>query len=176
VNKAAAPPALSQGSFQYATYQDPNYDWRTFDLDKDVAAADEKFGYVNATADLTAFKNRGGKLLMYHGWNDIAISPENSINVYQSIVQKTGGKSSDWIKLYMIPGMQHCQGGPGTDQFNKMAIMERWRESNSAPDTVVAEHVTGSTVEMTRPLCPYPQLATYKGVGSTNDAANFSCK
>jgi feruloyl esterase len=176
VNKAAAPPALSSGSFQYATYQNPNYDWRTFDLDKDVAAADEKFGYVNATADLTAFKNRGGKLLMYHGWNDIAISPENSINVYESIVKKTGGKSGDWIKLYMIPGMQHCQGGPGTDQFNKMAIMERWRESNSAPEAVMAAHVTGATVEMTRPLCPYPQVASYKGVGSTNDAANFSCK
>ncbi|HEY4360248.1 MAG TPA: tannase/feruloyl esterase family alpha/beta hydrolase [Bryobacteraceae bacterium] len=176
VNKAAAPPGLSSGTFQYATYQDANYDWKNFDLDRDTAAADEKFGYVNATADLTAFKNRGGKLLMYHGWNDVAISPENSINQYESIVKKTGGKSSDWIKLYMIPGMQHCQGGPGTDQFNKMAIMERWRESNSAPEAILATHVTGANVEMTRPLCPYPQVATYKGLGSSNDAGNFSCK
>ena len=176
VRKAAAPPALSSGTFQYATYQDANYDWKNFDLDKDTEAADEKFGYVNASPDLSAFKNRGGKLLMYHGWNDVAISPENSINQYEAIVKKTGGKSSDWIKLYMIPGMQHCQGGPGTDQFNKMAIMERWRESNSAPDVVIATHVTGTNVEMTRPLCPYPQVATYKGVGSPNDAGNFSCK
>jgi feruloyl esterase len=176
VKKAAAPPGLSSGTFQYATYQDANYDWKNFDLERDTAAADEKFGYVNATPDLTAFKNRGGKLLMYHGWNDTAISPENSVNQYEAIVKKTGGKSSDWIKLYMIPGMQHCQGGPGADQFNKMAIMERWRESNAAPEAVLAAHVTGNNVEMTRPLCPYPQVATYKGVGSTNDAASFSCK
>jgi feruloyl esterase len=71
--------------------------------------------------------------------------------------------------------MGHCQGG-GTDQFNKMAVLERWRESNSAPDAILASHVTGNTVEMTRPLCPYPQVAVYKGVGSTNDAASFSCK
>jgi feruloyl esterase len=169
------PGDLSQGTFQYATYQDANWDWHTFDLDRDTAAADEKFGYVNATSDLNAFKNRGGKLLMYHGWSDTAISPENSINLYTSIVQKTGSKSDNWIKLYMIPGMGHCQGG-GTDQFNKMAVLERWRESNSTPDAIVAAHVTGNNVEMTRPLCPYPQVAAYKGVGSTNDAANFSCK
>ncbi len=130
---------------------------------------------MNVPSDLYAFKNRGGKLLMYHGWNDTAISPENSINVYTSIVQKIGSKSENWIKLYMIPGMDHCQGG-GTDQFNKMAVLERWRESNSAPEGIVAAHVTGNNVEMTRPLCPYPQVAVYKGVGSTNDAANFSCK
>jgi feruloyl esterase len=169
------PAGLSQGTFQYATYQDANWDWHNFDLDRDTSAADEKFGYVNATSDLNAFKNRGGKLLMYHGWSDTAISPENSINLYTNIVQKTGSKSENWIKLYMIPGMGHCQGG-GTDQFNKMAVIERWRESNSAPESIVAAHVTGNNVEMTRPLCPYPQVAVYKGVGSTNDSASFSCK
>ncbi len=174
--KTPAPPGLSMGTFQVATYQDANWDWRKFDLEKDTAAADEKFGYVNATADLTAFKNRGGKLLLYHGWSDTAISPENTINVYTNIVKKTGGKSDDWVKLYMIPGMGHCQGGPATDQFNKMGIIERWRESNTAPQAVTAAHVTGNNVTMTRPLCPYPQVATYNGVGSTNDAASFSCK
>jgi feruloyl esterase len=170
------PAGLSQGTFQYATYQDANWDWHTFDLDRDTAAADEKFGYVNATADLNAFKNRGGKLLMYHGWSDPQISPENSVNLYTNIVQKTGSKSESWIKLYMIPGMGHCQGGNGTDQFNKMAVLERWREANTAPESIVAAHVTGNNVEMTRPLCPYPQVAVYKGVGSTNDSASFSCK
>jgi feruloyl esterase len=174
--KTPAPAALSMGTFQFATYQNKDWDWRKFDLDKDTAAADEKFGYVNAPADLTAFKNRGGKLLMYHGWSDPAISPENSINLYSNIVQKTGSKSGDWIKLYMIPGMGHCQGGPATDQFNKMAVIERWRESSTAPDAIVAAHVTGNNVTMTRPLCPYPQVATYNGVGSTNDAASFSCR
>ena len=174
--RTAAPAALSMGTFQYATYQDANWDWKNFDLDRDTAAADEKFGYVNVTADLNAFKNRGGKLVLYHGWNDTGISPENTINLYNNIVQKTGPNPDNWIKLYMIPGMGHCQGGPGTDQFNKMGIIERWRESNTAPQAVTAAHVTGNNVTMTRPLCPYPQVATYNGVGSTNDAASFSCK
>ncbi|HLH41487.1 MAG TPA: tannase/feruloyl esterase family alpha/beta hydrolase, partial [Bryobacteraceae bacterium] len=171
-----APAMLSQGSFQYATYQDANWDWRTFDLDRDTAAADEKFGYVNAPPDLVAFKNHGGKLLLYHGWNDTAISPENTVNYYEAVLKKLGGKQDNWIRLFMEPGMQHCQGGPGPDQFNKMAILERWRESNIAPDMILAAHVTGNNVDMTRPLCPYPQVAAYKGNGSTNDAGNFSCK
>jgi feruloyl esterase len=171
-----APPLLSLGSFEYATYQDANWDWKKFDLDRDTTAADEKFGYVNAPPDLSAFKARGGKLLMYHGWNDPAISPENTVNFYTSVGQKTGSKEENWARLFMVPGMGHCQGGPGPDQFNKMAVIERWRESNTAPDQIIASHVTGSNIDMTRPLCPYPQVAVYKGVGSTNDAASFSCK
>jgi feruloyl esterase len=171
-----APPMLSMGSFMYATYQDANWDWRKFDLERDTAAADEKFGYVNAPPDLAAFKNHGGKLLLYHGWNDTAISPENTVNYYESVLKKMGGKQDNWVRLFMEPGMQHCQGGPGPDQFNKVAILERWRESNSAPDMILASHVTGNNIDRTRPLCPYPQVAVYKGAGSTNDAANFSCK
>jgi len=170
------PPMLSMGSFMYATYQDPNWDWKKFDLDRDTAAADEKFGYVNAPPDLAAFKNHGGKLLLYHGWNDTAISPGNTVNYYESVVKKMSGKQDNWIRLFMEPGMAHCQGGPGPDQFNRVAAMERWRESNSAPDMLLASHVTGNNIDMTRPLCPYPQVAVYKGTGSTNDAANFSCK
>jgi len=177
LNPAKAPLALSQGTFQYATYQDPNWDWHTFDLDRDTAAADEKFGYVNASPDLSAFKAHGGKLLLYHGWNDQLISPENTINYYNSVLKKMGPARQDsWVRLYMVPGMTHCQGGPGPDQFNKMAAIERWRESNTAPAEITAYHVTGNTVDMSRPLCPYPQVATYKGVGSTSDAANFACR
>ena len=176
LNTANPPAMLSQGSFQYATYQDANWDWRKFDLDRDTAAADEKFGYVNAPPDLAAFKNHGGKLLLYHGWNDTAISPENTVNYYEAVLKKMGGKQDNWVRLFMEPGMQHCQGGPGPDQFNKMAILERWKETNIAPDMILASHVTGNGIDMTRPLCPYPQVAVYKGTGSTNDAANFSCK
>ena len=167
------PPLISLGSFEYATYQDANWDWKKFDLDRDTTAADEKFGYVNAPPDLSAFKARGGKLLMYHGWNDPAISPENTVNFYTSMGQKTGSKEENWARLFMVPGMGHCQGGPGPDQFNKMAVIERWRESNTAPEQIIASHVTGNNIDMTRPLCPYPQVAVYKGVGSTNDAASF---
>jgi feruloyl esterase len=87
-----------------------------------------------------------------------------------------GKKQDNWLRLFMVPGMGHCSGGPGTDQFNKVAAMERWRESGTAPDQIPAAHVTGGTVDMTRPLCPYPKVAVFDGSGSMNDAGNFSCK
>ncbi len=170
-------PGVSVGSFQVA-YQDANWDPKTFDLDKDLKAVDEKVGsIVNAVnPDLRAFKARGGKVLMYHGWNDTAISAGNSINYYQSVLSKMGGRQDDFIRLFMAPGMQHCGNGPGPNQVNWMAALERWRESGTAPDRLEAARVTNNRVDMTRPLCAYPQVAQYKGVGSTNDAANFVCK
>jgi len=171
------PTALSLGTYREVLHQDPNWDWRTWDVDKDVAAVDEKYGYINAVnPDLSAFKARGGKLLTYHGWSDTAIPPENSINYRESVLSKMGAKQDNWYRLFMVPGMGHCQGGPGPNQFNYMGAMERWRESGTAPEFLMAEHVANNRVDMTRPLCPYPQVATYKGIGSTNDAANFSCK
>ena len=174
---AAAAPGVSVGSFQVA-YNDANWDAKTFDLDRDLKIMDEKVGsIVNAVnPDLSAFKAHGGKLLLYHGWDDTAISPGNAINYYESVLKKMGGKQDNWVRLFMAPGMQHCGGGPGPNQVNYMAVMERWRENNVAPDTMTAYHVTNNRVDMTRPLCPYPQVATYKGTGSMNDAANFSCK
>jgi len=170
-------PGVSVGSFQVA-YNDANWDARGFDVDKDLTIVDEKVGsIINAVnPDLSAFKARGGKLLMYHGWNDTAISPGNSINYYESVLKKMGGKQEDFVRLYMAPGMQHCGGGPGPNQINYMAIMERWRENNQTPASIEAYHVANNRVDMTRPLCPYPQVATYKGTGSVNDAANFTCK
>jgi len=170
-------PGVSIGSFQVA-YNDSNWDAKTFDLDRDLKLVDEKVGsIVNAiNPDLSAFKAHGGKLLLYHGWNDTAISPGNTVNYYQSVLKKMGGKQDDFVRLFMAPGMQHCGGGPGPNQVNYMAVMERWRESNTAPDTLTAYHVANNRVDMTRPLCPYPQVAQYKGTGSVNDAANFVCK
>ena len=170
-------PGVSVGSFQVA-YNDANWDAKTFDLDRDLKVVDEKVGsIVNAVnPDLSAFKARGGKVLMYHGWDDTAISPGNSINYYQSVLKKMGGKQDGFIRLFMAPGMQHCGGGAGPNQVNYMAIMERWREGNAAPDTMTAYHVTNNRVDMVRPLCPYPAVAQSKGTGSANDAANFVCK
>jgi tannase/feruloyl esterase len=170
-------PGVSVGSFHVA-YNDANWDAKSFDLDRDLKLVDEKVGMaVNAVnPDLSAFKARGGKLLLYHGWDDTAISPGNAINYYESVLKKMGGKQDNWVRLFMAPGMQHCGGGVGPNQVNYMAVMERWRESNVAPDTMTAYHVTNNRVDMTRPLCPYPQVATYKGTGSVNDAANFMCK
>ena len=140
--------------------------------------ADEKVGMItNAiNPDLRAFKARGGKLLLYHGWNDGLISAGNSINYYNSVLEKMGRDQQNWLRLFMVPGMGHCRGGAGPNQIQWMAALERWHESGNPPDRIDAVRVMDTGVDMTRPLCPYPQLAHYTGVGSTNDAANFVCK
>jgi feruloyl esterase len=177
IDPNAPPSPFPLDSIRILAYQDPNWDWRTWDLDRDVALAREKAGFIDVyTRDLSAFKARGGKLLMYHGWSDPGIAPGNTVNIYKGVLAKMGARQDDWLRLFMVPGMGHCSGGPGTDQFNKMAVMERWREAGIAPDEIPAAHVTGSTVDMTRPLCPYPKVAMYKGSGSMNDAGNFACK
>lgn len=174
---ATEPIGIPLGTYRYVLYGDPQWDWHTFDLDHDAAAADEKAAYLNAISpDLSAFQKHGGKLLMYHGWNDQLISAQNSINYRSTVLNKMGAKQDDWYRLFMVPGMQHCGGGPGPNQFNMMGVMERWREAGEAPAAIPAAHVAHNRVDMTRPLCPYPQVAVYTGVGSTNDAANFACK
>jgi feruloyl esterase len=166
--------------FRLVAHQDPAWDWRWFDLDRDVMLAEQKAGSITAVnPDLSAFKARGGKLLIYHGWNDGgsggAISPLNTLDYFSSVAAKMGQKQDDWLRLFMVPGMAHCGGGLGPNQFNPMAALERWREAGAAPDQITAYHVENNRVTMTRPLCPYPQVAAYKGTGSTNDAANFAC-
>jgi feruloyl esterase len=157
-------------------HQDKNYDWHNFDLASELPQAD-KAGIDVLTYDLSAFKAHGGKLLLYHGWADPGIPPGHTVSYYKSVLDTMGGgKQDDWVRLFMEPGMAHCRGGAGPDQFNKMAVIERWREEGEAPASILASRVTDGRVDMTRPLCPYPQVAVYKGVGSTNDAANFSCK
>jgi feruloyl esterase len=156
-------------------HQDKDYDWHNFDLDKELARADEA-GIDTLTYDLSAYKAHGGKLLLYHGWADAGIPPGHTVSFYKSVLNTMGKNQDDWFRLYMEPGMGHCGGGVGPDQFNKMGVIERWREAGERPEAILASHVTGTTVDMTRPLCPYPQVAVYKGVGSTNDAANFSCR
>ena len=177
ISGGTQPAGVSLGSFRVA-YSDSNWDWRNFDLDRDLKVVDERVGsIINAiNPDLSAFKARGGKLLLYHGWNDTAISAGNAVNYYSSVLSKMGPKQDDWIRLFMAPGMQHCGGGPGPNQVNYVGALERWRESGIAPDRLIASRVTDNRVETTRPLCPYPQVAVYNGAGSTNDAANFACK
>jgi len=148
ISGGTQPAGVSLGSFRVA-YSDSNWDWRNFDLDRDLKVVDERVGsIINAiNPDLSAFKARGGKLLLYHGWNDTAISAGNAVNYYSSVLSKMGPSA-----------------------------LERWRESGIAPDRLIASRVTDNRVETTRPLCPYPQVAVYNGAGSTNDAANFACK
>src|SRR5206468_4275594 len=120
---------------------------------------------------------RGGKLLMYHGWADPGIAPMTSVTYYKSVLEKVGAaKASSAIRLFMVPGMGHCSGGDGTDTFDAVAALDRWVETGKAPDSIAASHLRGGTADRTRPLCAYPQVAVYKGNGSTDDAANFACK
>jgi feruloyl esterase len=162
---------IMAATFKYLVFDDPNWDWKTFDFDKDVAYADGKIGAIinQINPDLSAFKRHGGKLLQYHGWNDPAISPLNSIDYFES-VQKKMGSTADFYRLFMVPGMEHCVGGPGPSDFNHMAVIVDWVEKGKAPDSIIAKGAS-----RTRPLCPYPQIAKYKGRGSTDDAQNFVC-
>lgn len=163
-------------------FEDPNWNVRSFrfdrtqDQDSDVDFVDSKLGPIfnNMNPDLTAFRARGGKLIQYHGYSDPDISPLNSINYYES-VEKTVGDPRSFYRLFMVPGMLHCRGGPGPDIFNALASLEQWVEQGKAPEEIIASHATGGTVDRTRPLCPFPQQATWTGKGSTDEAANFVC-
>jgi len=130
----------------------------------------------SSSTDLKAFFDRGGKLLMYHGWTDTQVTPLNSINYFQKVVSRFGPQSvGTSIQLYMVPGMNHCNGGSGPDVFNKVAALEQWMETGTAPEKIVASHFTTLTMDRTRPLCTFGRVAKWTGSGSSDDAWNFSC-
>ena len=172
------PADLFLDEFRYVVYQNPNWDWRTFDLERDSAKAhaiDENVDELNP--DLGAFAKHGGKLLLYHGWADQQVAPGFSVEFYKSVLDRSGDPehASDWVRLFMAPGMAHCSGGEGPDTFDKINIMEQWVEQGKAPEQIIAAHKSAGKTDRTRPLCPYPQVASYKGTGSIDEAANFSC-
>jgi feruloyl esterase len=166
------------GFFKYFVFNDPNWDWRTFDFDRDVDYADHKMGFISATStDLTAFKSRGGKLVMYGGWVDPILPAEDVIEYYEGVTKAMGGpaKTVSFFRLFMAPGMAHCSGGPGPNTFDPLPALEQWVEKGMAPQKITASRVTNDVVERTRPLCPYPQVARWKNAGSTDHASNFVC-
>ena len=170
-------PILDQA--RYVVFQGANWDWRTFDFDKDNDRFERsEYLIMNATdPHLDKFVGHGGKLLMYHGWADQNVSPYGTVHYFESVREVMGPSKTDKsVRLYMLPGMAHCSGGEGPNTFDKMAVLERWVEDGKAPDSIIASHSTDGKVDRTRPLCPYPQVARYKGSGSIDDAANFSCQ
>ena len=175
------PPLYLRETFKYLVFKDPSWDYKAHpvDFDRDVALAD-KLDNGTATAvdpDLRDFFARGGKLIHYHGWSDPLIAPGDAVNYYKKVTDKLGAaKTKESMRLYMVPGMLHCRGGEGTDNFDLQSAMEDWVEKGKAPEQIIASRMTNGKVERTRPLCPYPQVAVYKGSGSTDEAANFACR
>ena len=171
--------AVATDTFTYLVYKDPGWDWHTLNPDTDTARADKNDkGLIDAIdPNLKPFFSHEGKLIMYHGWSDPLIAPGNSVNYYGSVAKKMGGasKTADEIRLFMVPGMGHCGGGEGPNTFDMVSALEQWVEQDHAPEQIIASHSQNGTVDRTRPLCPYPQVARYKGSGSIDEAANFTC-
>jgi len=172
--------AMTYDQYRYVVFQDPNWDWKTFDFDQDVVKGDRPENLImNATnPDMGAFFSRGGKLILYHGWSDSLVPPPNTIKYYEQVVAHMGGaaKATGHVRLFMAPGMGHCSGGEGPDTFDTVRALEGWVEGGQAPARLDASHSTNGRLDRTRPLCPYPQVARYAGTGSIDDAASFTCK
>ena len=200
---------LANETFANLVYQDPKWDFMRFDPDKGPADAEKAFGPIMDSTDpnLTGFKAHGGKLISYQGWADSDITPFAMLNYYNSVVAaqgRAGGntgasqsanagaldKTQAFYRLFMAPGMGHCGGGPGPNQFGQtggdgdadhdvVAALEQWVEKGVAPKKIIATKYAGNDltkgVQMTRPLCVYPEAARYKGTGDTNDAGSFVC-
>jgi feruloyl esterase len=174
------PMDLAVETYKYLVFQDPKWDYLSFNPEADVPRAEKSMSTLMNSVDpnLKPLFAHGSKLLQYHGWADPGIPPGSSVNYYKSVLEAMGGKAkvNDSYRLFMVPGMGHCGGGDGTSTFDMVSALDQWVEQGKAPDQIVASKVVSGAVIRTRPLCPYPQVATYKGSGSTDDAANFSCK
>jgi feruloyl esterase len=187
--------AFGTGYFSSMVYEKADWDYRLAKVEEAFDAAQKKTAHIlDATdANLAAFKGRGGKLILYHGWNDAAISALNAIQYYDRVVDRLGRAEADtFARLYMVPGMQHCADGPGPNAFGQhgrapagppqrdvFMALEQWVEKGTPPSAIVAtKYVDDDPAKgpkTSRPLCPHPQVAKYKGQGDPNDAGSFVC-
>ncbi len=189
---------FATGFFSNMVYGDRKWDLHTFEAEPAMKAAREKTGATldARSTDLKAFRDRGGKLILYHGWADAAISPLYTIRYYEGVQKDMGADTAaSFTRLYMLPGVKHCAEGPGPDSIGQFGLLgpkstakdnafravEEWVEEGHAPDAIVATKYAksfdpASGVRMTRPACPYPQQAQYTGKGSARSAASFVCK
>jgi feruloyl esterase len=185
---------LGADFYRYMVFGDPSWSFRSLDFDHDIAFADAKMGPIvdSNSPDLGDFKSLGGKLIMYHGWADPLVNPRNSIDYVNRVAaffhRGPGGAEtvSSFLRLFMAPGMTHCQAGPGLNTFDTLTALERWVEDGIAPDKLVASHTTAAFPDnvmsktpppgdFSRPLCAYPKVAHYTGRGSKTDASSFVC-
>ena len=170
--------SLAEYTMRYLVFNPPkpDYDYKTFDFDRDVPLLDSWSREVDAkNPDLSNFKKHGGKLLMTYGWADSILQPMMGVNYYEKAVAQNGSDTTGFFRLFMVPGMSHCGGGIGPDRYDAVTAMINWVEKGQAPNTMLASRVVNNQVVRTRPLCPYPQVARYSGQGSIDDAANFRC-
>lgn len=185
------PSPLLYAMFGQGVHRDLDWKPEQFVMSKDLPAAYAAMPSMRANnPDVAAFKNRGGKIIVYNGWLDPSVIAQQAIDYYTAVVAKQGGeaKTEDFMRLFMVPGMGHCRGGPGPDQFGVtdpapiqdaqhdawLAIMA-WVEQGKAPDSLIASKIENGKTVRTRPLCPYPRVARYSGQGSTDEASNFTC-
>ncbi|HEX9187893.1 MAG TPA: tannase/feruloyl esterase family alpha/beta hydrolase [Vicinamibacteria bacterium] len=174
----------------------PDWDFRTFDFDRDVKVVeDEVAGILNATdPDLDAFRRRGGRLILFHGWNDAALGAEETIDYVDAVRARLGTEAADsFLRLYLVPGLQHCYGGPGAYSCGGLTVplgdaerdfsaaLERWVEEGVAPGTMIAtkppeDSSPAAGATLTRPLCPYPRATVFQGMGSPDDPAAYRCE
>lgn len=179
--------ALASSTFRDMVFENPHWDLRTINYDRDVKLADEKIGAVmnDGSTDLDALRRAGGKLILWHGWSDPLISALHTVGYYKELAQHFSpgadeataiARLSDFARLFLAPGVFHCGGGPGPSRFDAVSALEAWVERGQAPDRLIAAHLTAGKVDRTRPLCPFPKKAVYNGKGSSDDAASFHCQ
>jgi hypothetical protein len=169
---------LAENTMRYLVHTPPkpDYDYRSFDFARDGKLLEKWGKKANATnPDLSKFRARGGKVIMTYGWADQILQPQMGIHYYEAALRRNGPRTPDFLRLFMVPGMTHCSGGTGTDQFDAMTALIDWVEAKKAPDSIRAARVINGRELRSRPLCPYPQVARHSGNGSIDDAASFSC-
>jgi feruloyl esterase len=168
----------ADGFFKDMVFDNPDFNLMDFNYNTDMASAAAKVGAMldAVNPDLRPLEKRGGKMILYHGWSDPDISPVETIAYYDEVQKTVGPKTADFVRLFMVPGMQHCGGGPGATTFDGLTALEHWVEDEEAPERILAIKVVDDAVQETRPLCAYPKEAVYLGKGNTSDAVNFACE
>lgn len=181
---------LGADMYRYAVFDDPNWDPSTFVLERDLPIARKRLrALISEDPDLSAFAERGGRMILYHGWDDSGPSPYNSIKYYERVREHVGASETpSFFRLFMVPGMYHCAGGPGPNSFGNagdppkldaqhdvLMALERWVEQGVAPERIIASSVREAKIDRSRPLCPYPQRARYRGLGDVDRADSFVC-